>query len=110
MAAPAASAALALLGMRDTRGRLPEEDREHILWCLARILARRTLATDSPRTAKLRERIVEELFDGLNDGVPGSYELLHDLSRSQDLPAELRKSTAERLAARRALTVRPRND
>ncbi len=103
LAAPAASAALALLGLRDSRGRIPEEDREHILRALARILGRREIETSTPRTAKLRERILGELFEGLSDDVPGLYEALTDLAASGNLAEELRAEISERLAARRSL-------
>jgi hypothetical protein len=105
LAGPASSAALALLGLRDARGRIPEEDREHILWCLAAVLRRKTLETSSPRTAKLRERMLEELYEGLNDGVPGVYEALAELAAAGALPEGLSRELSERLAARRALTV-----
>ncbi len=105
LGAPAASAALALLGLRDQRGRFPEEDREHVLCSLALILGRKEIDTSNRRTSKLRERIVEELFEGLNDGVPGVYEALGRAADSEGLPTELREELSSRLATRRALTV-----
>ncbi len=107
LAGPASSAALALLGLKNRQGRFPEDDREHILWCLAQIIGRKTLDTSDPRTAKLRERILEELYDGLNDGVNGVYDAMASLARSDSLPAGLRSELSERLAARSALTLRP---
>ncbi len=107
LAAPAASAALALLGLRDPRGRIPEEDREHILRALARILGRKEIETSTPRTAKLRERILGELFEGLSDDVPGVYEALTELAVCQGLGEELREDISGRLAARRALARSP---
>ncbi|MHC4915586.1 MAG: hypothetical protein ACYTGB_08850, partial [Planctomycetota bacterium] len=107
LAGPASSAALALLGLKNQRGRFPEEDREHVLWCLARILGRKTLDTSDPRTAKLRERILEELYDGLNDGVNGVYDAMVALIEDENLPEGLRAEVSERLAARSALAARP---
>jgi len=106
LGSPAASAALALLGMRDHRGRFPEEDREHVLWSLARIVSRRDIDTSTRRTARLRHRIVEELYDGLNDGVPGVYESLSQLADSEKLPAGIREELSARLSSRRALAAR----
>jgi hypothetical protein len=105
LAGPAASAALALLNLRDPRGRFPEEDRAHVLWSLARILGRATINTTTKRTAKLRERIAEELYEGLNDNVPGVYESLAALAKTDGVPPEFRAQISERLAARGALAA-----
>jgi len=101
LAAPAASAALALLALRDAKGR-PE-----ILAALARILGRAALETGTPRSARLRERLAAELFEGLRDEVPGVFEALGDLAGAPGLPEPLRQEVRARLAARRALTARP---
>ncbi|HOX06278.1 MAG TPA: hypothetical protein PK280_07745 [Planctomycetota bacterium] len=108
LAAPASSAALALLALRDKHGRLPAEDRAEILAALARILGRKVLETATPRSARLRERIAAELFEGLNDEVHGVGDALATLAANPALPEGLRKEIGERLAARRALITRPR--
>jgi hypothetical protein len=106
LAAPAASAALALLNLRGRNGRFPAEDRPEILAALARILGRSALETGTPRSARLRERMVAELLEGLKDEVPGVFETLGALAGSAALPEALRKEIVERLAARRALVPR----
>ncbi len=103
LAAPAASAALALLAIRDRNGRLPAEDRPEILAALSRILGRESVETGTPRSARLRERIAAELFEGLKDGVGGVQEALSELAVNPALPEALRKEIAGRLEARRAL-------
>jgi hypothetical protein len=108
LAAPASSAALALLAIRDRNGRLPAEDRPEILAALARILGRKTLETSTPRSERLRERIAAELFDGLKDEVAGVGNALAALAGNPALPEGLRKEIEERLAARRSLVARPR--
>ena len=100
LAAPAASAALALLNLRGRNGRFPAEDRAEILAALGRILGRRALETGTPRSARLRERLAAELFEGLKDEVPGVLELLSGLAESAALPEALRQEIAGRLAAR----------
>jgi hypothetical protein len=106
LSGPAASAALALLDLRDPRGRFPEEDREHVLRALARILGRRAVNTSTRRTAKLRERILEELCDGLNDNVPGVFDALTRVAESEGLAPEMLEEVKSRLAARTALAPR----
>jgi hypothetical protein len=105
LAGPAASAALALLAMRDKRGRFPEEDRQHIVGALTRILTRKNINVSTRRTAKLRERIAEELYEAFNDSLPGAYESMCELAACESLPTELREEVSARLKARHSLAA-----
>jgi hypothetical protein len=103
LAGPAAAAALAILSRRGAGGRIPAEEREHVLWSLARIIGRQKLDTSSPRTARLRERIVEELCSGFRDNVPGAREMLQQLAGVTALSGELRLTISAALGSRGAL-------
>lgn len=98
----AAAAGVAILRRR-VDGRFEEEEREHCLKVLASIIDRSSLDTSTDLTKHLREDVVEELFSGVRDAVPGCYELLARLRASAKLPHAFRDGVSRRLAAYESL-------
>jgi hypothetical protein len=104
LASVASRAALAILDLRGKLGRFPEEDRPDILWSLGRILSRSRLEISTARTSKLHERIIDAIFDGYIDNLPGIPRVIDELLASPNLPGELSKTISQRLAALTRLT------
>ena len=69
------------------------------------IAGRKTLDVSSELTVHLREDIAEELFAGLRDRVPGSYEALTRLRGDERLPEKFREDLSRKLSAYESLVV-----
>jgi hypothetical protein len=98
-----AAAGVALLRRRDESGQFREDEREYVLRTLAVIAGRGTLEVKTDLTRHLREDIAEELFNGLRDGVEGTYKAVAALRSNGKLPAPFRESISQRLAAYESL-------
>ena len=101
----AAAAGVALLRRRDAGGQFNEDEREFVLRTLAVIGGRATLDVATDLTRHLREDIVEELFNGLRDGVEGCYEAVARLRASEKLAPAFRESVSQRLSAYESLVL-----
>ncbi|HYG77687.1 MAG TPA: hypothetical protein VEK08_21960 [Planctomycetota bacterium] len=99
----------AILGRRGKEGQFSNEDREEILKALVRIAGRRVLGATSPEGQEkgdtLRKMIVDEVFKGLKDFVPHTYEALVVLRENGNLPKELREDIERRLKDYQTLAV-----
>ncbi|MBN1808072.1 MAG: hypothetical protein JW909_03325 [Planctomycetes bacterium] len=94
----ASAVAVALLKRRDAEGRFNEDERTEILEVLGEIVSREHLDTETAGTDRLRDTLIETLFAGLRDSVPGVYQALSPLRSVDWLPEKVRQSIAERLA------------
>jgi len=100
----------AILGRRGKDSQFSAEDREDILRALARILGRATLGgpalEQQQKSTSLRRMILEEIFKGLKDMVPGSFEALVSLRENPKIPKELRVDIERRLREYSSLATR----
>ena len=85
------------LDRRDDSGQFDDGDREVILRCLARLAGRKHLALSQPSFKSLREMVVDLLFDGLRDNVPGCYGRLVTLGDQSRMPRAIKTIIAKRL-------------
>jgi len=99
----------AILGRRGKEGTFPSEDREDILKALVRIGGRRVLGSPSSegqdKASALRRMIVDEVFKGLKDFVPATYESLVTLRENGNLAKDLREDIERRLKSYQTLAV-----
>jgi len=93
----ASSAALAMLKRTDEFKELDSDDRQHYCTVLTQLAGRTALDTSDKRTQGLRMRLADEVFEGLRDRVPGSYDLLAALRDKERLPKEFREELERKL-------------
>ena len=106
LATLASAAIVKLLARRGDRGQFRETEREVILHSLARMVGRKHLATSSRQFKNLRGIVIDLLFDGLKDSVPGCYDRLLALRDSEKATAEIRNQVTQRLQAYHAVALR----
>jgi len=98
---------LAITGLRRADGRYEPEDRAVILKALGQIAARRQLgppdAAGQEKAQRFRLTALEELLQGAQDLVGGSYEALCALRDARLLPAQEQARLESRLTDMRAL-------
>ena len=90
---------------RDAAGQFNEDEREFVLRTLAVIGGRATLDVATDLTRHLREDVVDELFNGLRDGVEGCYEAVARLRANEKLAPAFRESVSQRLSAYESLVL-----
>ncbi len=79
------------------------EERRVVMTTLARIAARNEMDRRSPRVRKLREQVLERVFDAFRDRFDGARALLEILHGCRALTKQQRKEIEERLRSYTAL-------
>ena len=100
---------LAITNQRGSDGKYPLEDREDILRVLGKVAGRKHLgATDAAgqeKARRFREAVLDDLFRGAQEMVPGAYEALLAVRDAKVLPAEVQATLERRLADFHALAL-----
>jgi hypothetical protein len=86
-----------LLGLATDEDFQDWEDRQLILAALGKICARAAVAPEANEADTIRRQILDLLFHGLSEDIPGTRDSLKGLSKSANLPEKTKKAIAERL-------------
>lgn len=87
----------ALLEMREKDDYQDSEDQRQILKALGKICSRRNISGNRKKNRRLRNQLIDALFQGLQEHVDGMIPLLKDLRDEERLPEKYRKKINEKL-------------